>query len=192
MKPSGKTQQPPCVRSLRAPPRGAPSPAVVVFRGPEEPRACPGRQPSNFPRIGHPASLRGPAWEAPGRPLPGKPLPERPALGGPCLGGPGRPYRGLFGGPCLPAWEAPEAPAWEALPGPCLEGPALPGKPLPGNPPGRPLSGLFKSFSKGPSKGHRTPATFSYFGSNLVLGDPPCSKLRPPLKGKVCPQKHPK
>ena len=125
-KPSDKTQQPPFVRSLRAPPRGAPPPAVVVFRGPEEPRACPGRQPSNFPRIGHAASVC--AWrEAPGRPLPGKPLPGRPALGGPCLGGPcmANLPGPCLGGPCL-GRPLPKTPAWEPLPdrGPCLGGPA--------------------------------------------------------------------
>ena len=62
--------------------------------------------------------------------------------------------------------------------------------------------GLLGSFLGAP-KGHRTPATFSRlnFGqggvvffhsqSNLVFGDPSCSKLRPPLERESLPPKTP-
>ena len=161
-KPSGKTQQPPFVRSLRAPPRGASS----RFRGPGEP----------FPRTGHPAS----ACEA----LSGRPP------GGPCLASLG----GLGGPPpCLgPVWEAPALGCLRPLPGrplpdrpPCLGGHCLGSPSQVGGPAGRLIWPLPRAFLRDLQRvtGPRRP---------FLLGDPPCSKLRPPLKGKVYPQKLPK
>ena len=207
-KPSGKTQQPPFVRSFRAPPRGAPPPAVVVFRGPEEPRACPGRQPSNFPRIGHPTSAC--AWAAPGGPCLASPcleglLWEAPAWEAPV-------WEALPGFVSeAPAWKAPawEAPAWEALPRPCLgrflpktpawkalpdralDGRPLPGKPLPGRPHWEALIWPLQELFEGTFKGSPDPGDLFFFWKQFSVGRPPLLKTPTPLEGESLPPKTP-